>query len=300
MKIIKNEGIVDRMVRIPVSILFFLIAFFWLTGVSKIIFYVLAAILLFTAITGFCALYKVLNINTNKNPDKKVSQTTVGAFVVLSIVVLIAGGYASNFFTKKFFLEDYNAMNQYYKQTLFYTGQDQRTEAVDNYNKLVSEYSIFETKYTSYHPYVIARDVQFNDDLAKVSTIISTLKDTVNTGDLKSAHLDFEKIRPIFQDLLKRNGFSMLAIVLVDFHDTMEKIITVSDAKDATQVIAIYQEVDSKLKAIEEIVNDSEIQIIRQKLNELLILAQNNKGEELSTKAGELKSAFIRVYLKRG
>lgn len=300
MNIIKNESVIDRMVRIPVSIVFFLLAFFWLSGIPKTISYVLAVILLVTAITGFCSLYKLLKINTNKNPEKKASKFVVSVFVVVSVVLLFGGAYASNFFTKKFFLEDYNNMNQYYKQTLFYTGQDKRVEAVENYNKLVSQYSIFEEKYTNYHPYVVSRDVQFNNDLVNVSGIISGLKDKVNTGDLKSAHTDFEQIRPIFQDLLKRNGFSMLAITLVDFHDAMEKIIAVSDAKDAPQVVAVYQEIDSKLKAIEEIVNDSEIQVIRQKFDELLVLAQNNKTEELSAKAGELKSAFVKVYLKRG
>jgi len=300
MKIIKNEGGIDRMVRALVSIIFFLLAFFWLTGIPKTISYVLAVILLFTAITGFCGLYKLLKINTNKNPEKKTPKLIVSVFIVVSIVLLFGGAYASNFFTKKFFLEDYNSMNQYYKQTLFYTGQDQRVEAIENYNKLVAQYSVFEEKYANYRPYVVSRDAQFDSDLVKVSNIITELKDKINTGDLKSAHTDFEQIRPIFQDLLKRNGFSMLAITLVDFHDAMEKIIVASDAKDTTQVIAIYQEVDGKLKAIEEVVNDSEIQVIRQKLDELLVLTQNNKAGELSAKAGELKSAFVKVYLKRG
>lgn len=300
MKITKNEGVLDRLIRIPVTIVLFLLAFFWLSGVLQIIVYVLAVVMLFTAITGFCALYKILKINTNKNPEKKVSNMTIGSFIVLSILVLVLGSYASNFFTKKFFLEDYNNMNQYYKQTLFYTGQDKRAEALDNYNKLVSEYGVFLNKYTKYHPYVISRDKQFDNDLMKVSDIIAGLKDKVNTGDLKSAHTDFEQIRPIFQDLLKRNGFSMLAISLVDFHDAMEKIITASDAKDCAQVIVVYGEVDSKLKAVEEVANDNEIQAIRQKLDETLNLANEGKVDLLSAKAAELKSAFVKVYLKRG
>lgn len=300
MKIQKNEGAIDRLVRIPVAIVLFLLAFFWLSGVLQIIFYILAVVMLFTAFTGFCALYKILKINTNKNPEKKVPKKTLATFIVLSIIVLILGSYASNFFTKKFFLEDYNNMNQYYKQTLFYTGQDKRPEALANYNKLITQYSIFKNKYTKYHPYVISRDKQFNVDLIKVSDIITRLNDKVNTGDLKSAHTDFEQVRPIFQDLLKRNGFSMLAISLVDFHDAMEKIISASDAKDSAGVIAVYEEVDSKLKAVEEVANDTEIQAIRQKLDETLNLAKEGKADLLSAKAAELKSAFVKVYLKRG
>jgi hypothetical protein len=300
MKIIKNEGVLDRMIRVIMSAVFLLLGFFWFGGITKIIFYIISLVMILTAITGFCALYKIFKINTNKNPEKKTSKLVFSIFIIILLVVLIAGGYASNFFTKKFFLEDYNNMNQYYKQTLFYTGQNKRLEALDNYNKLVSQYSVFKDKYIGYHPYVVSGDKEFNNDLIKVSDIITSLNDKVNTGDLKSAHTDFEQIRPIFQELLKRNGFSMLAITLVDFHDAMEKIITASDSKDSTQVISVYQEVSDKLKAIEEVANDSEIQAIRQRLDELFTLAQNNKTEELSVKASELKSAFVKVYLVRG
>jgi hypothetical protein len=52
--------------------------------------------------------------------------------------------------------------------------------------------------------------------------MIDQEKDAVYTGNLPESHLAFEKIRPIFQDILKRNNFSLLAVSLVDFHDVME------------------------------------------------------------------------------
>lgn len=256
--------------------------------------------MIITATTGFCGIYKIFGIKTNKNTSNLGSKTTIVIFSILFILIATIGSYYSNFLTKKFFLEDYNKMNNYYKQTLFYTGQEKRYLALDNYNKLVHEYNIFNTKYQKYHPYVISGDKNFNDDLSKISDIINSLKDKVNVGDLKSAHTDFEQIRPIFQDILKRNNFSMLAIYLVDFHDAMEKIIEKSDSKDPIGTIAIYPEVSEKLKAVEDITNDSEIQLIRQKLEEVLNLAKNNKSDLLSAKAAELKSAFVKVYLKRG
>jgi len=63
--------------------------------------------------------------------------------------------------------------------------------------------------------------------------MIVLLKDKIYTGELKQAHLDLEKVRPIFQDILKRNNFSLLAVYLVDFHDVMEKVIEAADAKNA-------------------------------------------------------------------
>ena len=108
----------------------------------------------------------------------------------------------------------------------------------------------------------------------------------------------FEKT--IFQEILKRNGFSMLQVYLVDFHDAMEKIIEVADAKDSKGVIAVYPEVSDKLKAVEDIANDDEIKAIRENLDEVLRLATDGKVNELSAKAAQLKSSFVKVYLVRG
>lgn len=300
MILIKNEGTLDRLMRVILAEVLFILGLFWFGGFLQILFYVLAVVALFTAISGSCTLYLLFKINTNRDNIKPTSKILIVVFSVMFILIATLGGYYSNFFTKKFFLEDYNKMNNYYKQTLFYTGQDKRVGALDNYNKLVSEYAIFSSKYQKYHPYVLTADKQFNNDLSKVSNVILSLKDKVNTGDLKVAHTDFEQIRPIFQDILKRNGFSMLAVSLVDFHDAMEIIITKADAKDAQGVIEVYPGISDKLKAVEESANDSEIQTIRQNLDEVLNLANEGKTDLLPAKATELKSSFVKVYLKRG
>lgn len=300
MTIIKNENLLDRLVRVLLSELFFLLAFFWLGSILMYVAYFLSIIMIVTALTGFCGLYKLFGINTNKYSTKLSPKILIGIFILLFLLIGIVGSYYSSFFTRKFFLEDYNRMNNYYKQTLFYTGQDKRPEALDNYNKLVSEYAIFNNKYQKYHPYVISKDSQFNSDLTNVSNIILELKEKVNTGDLKIAHTDFEKVRPIFQDILKRNDFSMLAVSLVDFHDAMEKIIATADNKDAKGLISVYPEVDSKLKEVEAIANDAEIQTIRKNLDDVYNLAREGKNDQLSAKAAELKSSFVKVYLKRG
>jgi hypothetical protein len=92
----------------------------------------------------------------------------------------------------------------------------------------------------------------------------------------------------------------MLAVYLVDFHDAMEKIIAGADAKDASQVIGVYQEVSDKLKAVEDVANDEEIQVIRQKLEQLVASARSGNVEVLSAQGADLKSSFVKVYLKRG
>lgn len=296
----KNEGALDRLIRILIGEVLLLAGFFWLWGIWQIIAYALGIVAIFTALSGFCLLYKLLGISTNKNPLGKASKILSFVLYLLIIILPVVGSYYSNFFTKKIFLEDYSKMNEPYKQTLFYTGQEKRQESKDNYQKLVSEYAIFSKKYSAFHPYVIRKDSQLNSDLEKVSQTIANLSDTVNTGNLKDAHLTLETVRPVFQDILKRNNFSMLAVSLVDFHDSMEVVIAAADKKDSAGVISAYVDADAKLKAVEAEANDGEIQTIRQKLEETLNLAKEGKADSLSAKASELKSAFVKVYLKRG
>ncbi|MFA5130868.1 MAG: DUF2892 domain-containing protein [Patescibacteria group bacterium] len=69
MKNWQNENATDRWVRVILGIIFLLLAYFQLTGTWRIVFYVLGIIALVTALTGFCALYKLLGINTNKKVE---------------------------------------------------------------------------------------------------------------------------------------------------------------------------------------------------------------------------------------
>jgi hypothetical protein len=295
----KNEGVMDRLIRVILAEVFILLAWFWFGGIAQIVFYILGFMMLVTAIMGFCGLYKIFGFNTNRN-DKKISKVALSVFAIIFLIIAVAGSYYSDFFTRKLFLEDFNVMNNYYKQTLFNTGQEKRSESIANYDKLVLEYANFFKKYSNYHPRVIASDKNFNSDLAKVSTIILDLKDKVYTGNLKESHTNFEEVRPIFQDILKRNDFSMLAVYLVDFHDSMEKVIAEADKKNPAGVIETYVDANDKLITVEEAANDDEIKAIRNNLETLLNLAKSGNSENLSAKAAELKSSFVKVYLKRG
>ncbi len=301
MNVIKNEGYTDRAMRVIVGVIFFMIGFFWVGGWIQKVAYIVSFASLATALFGFCGAYTLLGIRTCPVDTKEeISLRKKIVFSIVLISLIWGGSYASIFFTKKIFLEDYSAVNQYYKQALFYSGQEKRDEAVFNYTSLVSQFDQFNQKYQTYHPYVLFQDKNLNADLQKVSSLIALPKDKIISGDLKSAHLDLENVRPIFQDILKRNGFSLLAVYLVDFHDAMEKIISAADDKDAERVIAVYGEVNEKLLAVEETLNDAEIQAIRKNLDAVLMLSQTGDTSALSSKANELKSSFVKVYLVKG
>jgi hypothetical protein len=61
----KNEGKADRIIRVIAAIAFLYLGIVILTGVLKVVAFILAATMLITSAIGFCPLYGVCKINTN-------------------------------------------------------------------------------------------------------------------------------------------------------------------------------------------------------------------------------------------
>ena len=297
----KNISAIERFFRAFVGVIFLELAFFWVSGATQVAAYVVGGILVATAAFGFCPLYRILGIGRRASAA---GQRPRVLRIVLAWVLLIAevvgGSFASSFLTSKFFLKDFNAMNEEYKQTLYLTGKNEREKAVLHYENLLPAYTLFKEKYSTYRPYILRNDTQLPSDLARVAGMLSGVKELVHSGDLKAAHLGLEEVRPVFQEMFKRNGFSMLSVALVDFHDAMELMLNAAGAKDAEKLLALYPQVSEKLKAVEAESNDAEVAAIRKNLDELYELAKSSQVEPLAKKSDELKSSFIKVYLKRG
>ena len=66
MKKWQNENSTDRIIRVIVGVILLLVAYN-LTGAWSIIMYVISLIVFITAVTGFCALYKLSGISTLKD-----------------------------------------------------------------------------------------------------------------------------------------------------------------------------------------------------------------------------------------
>jgi len=62
----QNESEIDRLVRAVGGIVSLLVGLSVGQGVWQIGLYVLSGVMLVTSFTGFCLLYKILGINTNK------------------------------------------------------------------------------------------------------------------------------------------------------------------------------------------------------------------------------------------
>jgi hypothetical protein len=272
--------------------------YFWVGGISLYVLYALSLIMLSTGILGYCPLYTLFGM----------AHVPVSAFKAKDMLFIVAGlgvlagsaSYASIFFTKKIFLEDYGRVNGYYKQALFATGQAQLEDSQTYFGDFEQEFGTFTEKYAAYRPYAISRDQQFTGDMNDIAQIVKETKPLIGADTLKPAHLALERVRPIFQDILRRNGFSLLAVSLVDFHDAMEEVLTAAQAKDAAGVATAYAHADERLKVVEQISNDADIQAIRAALEEVQKASAQGALDELPTKAADLKKNFVKVYLQRG
>ncbi len=195
------------------------------------------------------------------------------------------------------FLDDFNRVNNPYKETLFATGQGQRNESINYYANLTVALTTFQEKYKDYRPLEIESDKQFSGDMLNVSSIISDVKDDVYTGNLTQAHKMLEEVRPIFQKILNRNGLLPLSVALVDFHDVMEQVLDAANNKNASMVLVVYPKADEKLRGVEAISSEPGIKSIRSNLDEVMSLAKENNSADLPAKASDLKASYVKVYL---
>ena len=294
---------IDRFVRALVGIALLELGYFWLAGAWQIGAFVVGAVLLITALLRFCPLYSLLGLRTGSTKSLQTAAPgkTLPVLAGVALVVMLMGGsYGSQFMTRKLFLEDFNAMNDHYKQTLFWTGKNERAKATEKYDLLLPAFARFQAKYSAYRPYALKNDTQLSADLVAVQAMLQGVNEQVRTGDLQQAHLALEKVRPVFQLVFKRNGFSMLSVALVDFHDDMELMLEAATSKNADKLVALYPQVNDKLKAIEAEANDAEIQTIRKNLDALRTQAEAKALDALPAAGDALKTSFVKVYLKRG
>ena len=295
-----NIRSIDRFLRIVLGVALLQLGYFWLASPWSWLAYAAAVIMFVTAALRFCPIYKLFGLKPAAADGKPIGALGIGLAAIVLVALIGGGSYASAFLTRKFFLEDFNAMNHFYKQTLFLTGKEQRPEAVANLDQLKPAFAAFTAKYSTYRPYDLKGDKQLESDFATVGKILTDVEPLVRSGDLHQAHLDLEKVRPVFQDVFKRNGFSMLAVALVDFHDAMELILTAANDRDTAKIGTLYPEISDKLNVVEAEANDDEIKAIRTALEDVLSTAKAAQLEALPAKGDTLKTSFVKVYLKRG
>ncbi len=62
----KNESTMDRVIRTVIAVVILYVAYTMLSGFVALIGYIIGIVLLFTAVTGYCHLYKIMGKSTLK------------------------------------------------------------------------------------------------------------------------------------------------------------------------------------------------------------------------------------------
>lgn len=63
----KNESLLDRGIRVVIAAVAVVLGVYVLSGVWSVVAYIVAAVMVVTAIVGICPLYKVFGVNTCKS-----------------------------------------------------------------------------------------------------------------------------------------------------------------------------------------------------------------------------------------
>ena len=66
----ENAGVWDRLIRFVFALIFFVVGSLYVDGTPRLILYVFSLAMVISSTSGFCLLYKLLDIDTLKNKKK--------------------------------------------------------------------------------------------------------------------------------------------------------------------------------------------------------------------------------------
>lgn len=66
----QNESKMDKKIRLVLGVLVLFLALFVFTGTAQIVALVIGVVAIFTGLTGFCLIYKLFGIKTNKKSKR--------------------------------------------------------------------------------------------------------------------------------------------------------------------------------------------------------------------------------------
>ena len=199
----KNLGTMDRLLRVILAEICIIVAFFWVTEVWQIPLYLIAGVMLLQAGTATCSVYTLLGWNRCEIVRRK-DKNLMTAFVVVALVLAVAGSYASAVLTKNIFLEDLGSVNESYNQALHSQAQGGRENATMQYGKLESAFAAFSKKYNKYRPLTIKFDGNFTLEMNNISAAISGSKEDILQGNLTRGQEELKKAEPDIQKMLDR------------------------------------------------------------------------------------------------
>jgi hypothetical protein len=199
----KNLGTMDRFLRVILAEICILVAFFWVAEEWQIPLYLIAGVMLLQASTASCSIYALLGWNRCEIIQRK-DKNLMTAFIVVALLLAVAGSYASAVLTKNIFLDDLGRVNESYVLALQSAGQGQKENAIIQYGKLDSAFAAFQGKYSKYRPLTVKFDGNFTAQMSNISAAISGSKEDIRLGNLTSGHDELKTAGPNIEKMLDR------------------------------------------------------------------------------------------------
>ena len=199
----KNLGTMDRLLRVILAEICIIVAFFWVTEAWQIPLYLIAGVMLLQAGTATCSVYTLLGWNRCEIVRRK-DKNLMTAFVVVALVLAVAGSYASAVLTRNIFMEDLGIVNESYVLALQSSGQGQIENATLQYGKLESAFAVFQGKYSKYRPLTVKFDGNFTAQMNNISAAISGSKEDILRGNLTRGQEELKKAEPDIKKMQDR------------------------------------------------------------------------------------------------
>ncbi|MFZ2470405.1 MAG: DUF2892 domain-containing protein [Methanothrix sp.] len=199
----KNLGTMDRLLRVILAEICILVAFFWVTTEWQIPLYLIAGVMLLQAGTATCSVYTLLGWNRCDIVRRK-DKNLMTAFVVVALLLAVAGSYASAALTRNIFLEDLGGVNESYNLALHSLDQGHRDNAVADYGNLESAFAAFSKKYSKYRPFTVKFDGNFTLEMSNISAAISGSKEDILQGNLTRGREELKKAEPDIKRMQNR------------------------------------------------------------------------------------------------
>jgi DNA-binding transcriptional regulator GbsR (MarR family) len=296
----KNEGSKDRFFRFLFGIAFLLVAFFWFGGVIMISGYIVGAILIFSAATGFCFFYYLIGYSSYKKAYEEYFEPNIKFMLAIILVFLIVGVFASYFITKKIFLKDLEDLNTDYKKLWIDTRDGTREGSLADYVVLFNRFDDFYYKYHNYRPFIIKKSKEFGSSLDEIMALIQNAHDKIRYGNMSAAHSDMNKINLVFVKILKTNNIFTMKVYLADFYESFILFIEAAKNKDIDGVLKSYAPANEKLKLIEKKSKNVEVKNLRINLDSIESYAKKAEIQIMPSKAEELQGIYAKAFVAIG
>ena len=287
----QNESLLDRLLRVLVAEILIILAYFWLGIVGLILAWIGVALLIFTAIIGYCCIYRLLGLKIYDKKKKPKLWQIVPLLLIIAFLPTIAG-YCSVKHTSDRFMRDFDAMDIFMKQSVYDSHIVNRNLLVDDYVQWQKHFERFNDKYSHYRPFIVKYDSRFCDDLRETEAISSELNYLVRRGNLGQANLELKKIDDMWTEMKKRNRISVFDLAVVGFERVAKELVTASSKMDAPTILWLYPRADLKLREIEANSDTPETRALRQALENLLSGAREGRAQDIPGLGADLEDAF--------